>query len=170
MAFAVLKGCQPWRQSLAEGEASCWCRARSWGSCLWSRSALQVWVQGAWWAVAKQGGGCVAQSVLHFTVPQPKLPSVEVYGTRHPTPKPAKHCESSGVMTALVTSQKMLRPHRAGPHTPFPPGLSPVGCWHRLQSLTDFFLFHGWTHSSWTDPADSSPFFYDLYILAKCFK
>lgn len=60
--------------------------------------------------------------------------------------------------------------HRAGPHAPFPPGLSPVGYWHRLQTLKDFFLFHGWTQSSWIDPADSSPFFYSLYILAKCFK
>lgn len=171
MAFVVLKGRQPRRQRQAEGEAACWCRARSWRSCLRSPSAPQVWVQGAWWVVAKRGGGCVAQSVLRFTVPQLQLPSVGVYGTRHPTPKPAKRCRSSRVLTALITSREVLRPTQdRATHT--------APTWHLTFRLPMpaantkqfFFLFHGWTDSSRLDPADSLPFFHGLYILVKCLK
>lgn len=143
-AFVVLKGRQPRRQRQAEGGAACWYRAPSRRSCLWSCCAPQVWVQDAWWVVVKWGGGCVAQSFLHFTVPQLQLPSVGVYSTRHPTPKPAKRCRSSQVLTALVTSRELLRhtedrPHTHHSHMPPPLSAPDTGC-----ALTDFFI-------SWMD-------------------
>lgn len=165
--FVVLKGHQPWRQRQAEGEAVCWYRTPSWRSCLCSCCAPQGWVQDAWWAVVKWGGRCVAQSFPRFTVPQLQLPYVGVYSTRRPTPKPAKRCRSSQVLTALVTSRELLRSTQDWPHTPLTHGTLPVSSRYRLCSDRFFYFVAGQTA---LDPEDSFSFLHSLCNLVESLK
>lgn len=89
-------------------------------------------------------------------------------GTLHPNLRSA--AGAPGCWQLSSPPGKCSDPHRTGPRTPLPPGTSPAGYWHRLQTLNACFLFRGWTDSSRLDPAVPFPFFHGLCILVKRLK
>lgn len=157
------------RRRRAEGEAACGCRVRSWRSCLRSRHSAGLGAGCLVGSGETRGRMCgTASPTLHSSSTADAISG----SLRHQAPytQPAKRRGISWVLTALVTLREVLRPTQDWA-THIPPR------WHlACQQLTlaansnVSFLFHGWTHSSRLDPANSFPIFHGFYILVKCLK